>query len=263
MTHEKDAGFDYNEEKAKAFIYAIASNADMLEQTAANLRGVLERLSSGAQQRAFGLQIVRSEERGVFRLLKNDAEVNVMDNSGRTSRDWDDVRRMAKTMSAEIANNVFDALESAGKLAHVVHLDHRHLGSHEVDQLTKLPEMLSKAQALLETYVKETVATPGNKESLVQAKRDAKFLSKLAAELGDTGQQVATYNEKLIDRQSELLTEKDIAADKKAKHAMGVWLLGESQDLATVANPSFRERINKRKPLDLLDEPPTKTTPIR
>jgi hypothetical protein len=260
MTEPNQGGVEYTEERARQGIGLIAQNADMLEQTATNLKAALALMSLKKQQEALGVRIERATPGAPYNLTVGGSPV-----PGRSSISLEHVETMARAAVQPIIDRVVERLESVGRLAHEVHLDHRELGDLEKSRLATLPDALEQAKALLETFVRETQATPELKEQLIQARRDATFLGQLAADLthGNKGEQVATYNEKLVDRQAGLLTRVEIEADKSAKWEAGMKMLADSDRKAQQFNPSYRDKVSKRKSLDVVDDNARKTTPNR
>jgi hypothetical protein len=263
MTNDDTNKLKYSEETARLAIRSIASKADILEQAALNLERIATRRPTAVLQKGLGMEVERDKENDGYKVILNGERLTSYDDNNRQSSKLEDVESHAAVLTRYEVSNIIYSLLSVGRLAHEVHLDRRGLNSYEKTQIAELPNTLQKAERLFEDFARSMSATPKNKELLIQAKRDANLLRQVASMLGDSSQHVVAYNEQMIDRQAELCTKDDIAADEAKKYSQGVQMLGRSDDLADKFNPTFRDRTSRRKPLDVLEETPPKATPLR
>ncbi len=183
MVEPVQGDFEYSEENAKQGIRTIALNADMLEQTAANLKLADHFMSPSTKQSALGIKIERKRDDNDYKLLINGATIRVDNNRGIENGEYEAISNRAMAEANHIVAHVVDTLEMAGKLAHEVHMDHRKLNEHERKQIAALPEVLGQAQALLDAFVKGVEIIPDNKERMIQANAMPIFLASLLLNL--------------------------------------------------------------------------------
>ena len=246
---------DYTHEKGIKAIELLAKNADMLEQTANNLQDAVDNMHRGDVAKSLGFEVKSRPDSTGYDLTYLD-KVQPVSSLGHTVRDYDRLHAEANKRAAEFSAHIIASLNDIGYITHIAHLDHRELEPREKIMLRSLPQTLDNASKLLDGYIANTTVTPENKKQVVQAKRDANYLRQLATQIGSEAPHVNEHNNRMIDREAELLTEDDITKARGEKFMKGMKMLGQSHDEAMRNNPSFRDRMSKRKPLELLASDP-------
>lgn len=245
MSDEKAAegespAFQYNEETARKGIKILAGNADHLEQLAQTLKEVVHKLHPATVGQALKFEVKESEDPDITYVTKGDEVVSTVTTS-KVAYD------KLGEIGGRVAEHIIQAIESAGKLAHEVHMDHRELETQEMRTLEKLPEILERASLILQKHNDVQRADIESRDQCIDAARDVKLIKRLTAELGDAGLHVAQFNKNMVDRQSDLNTASEIEEDKSRKWAAGIEMLAQSHKNADELNPAFRKRLEHEK----------------
>lgn len=225
----------------------LGKNADQLEQVSLNLGKAFAYLSGSAKMELRGYKVEKFNSYDY--VIKHHGRT-----SGETSQHYSSLTDKATAIADSELVQLSEDVGKIGELVHFVHLDRKELTRNDAAILAHLPQKLAEAKAVFESVVQSNSASEGQKNDLIQFRRDIKFLEKLSEEVGDAGAVLVEHNKQLVDRQSELLTEEDIGRDRSERFAKGVALLTESAENATRYNPSYRDRIKNRKPLEVVSD---------
>lgn len=227
-------------------INLLATHADQIGQVAINLDKAREYLSEGAKQELFNYEV--TQRHGSHGIMQHGKQYIQSHDS-----QYDAYKKATAYADRDI-NNLGAALEQVGTLAHIAHLDHHHLEHKQQIVLQDLPANLAQAKEIFERAIQDNPVTPENKEDIIQFKRAVKYIDQLSEQLGNAGEAIIAHNNGLVDRQSDLVTEQEIAHNHEEKFKKGVALLDVSEAQAKERDPSFRARISRRKSLDVLSE---------
>lgn len=276
-------------EQVEQAIHLLAANADRMEQVARNLMQLRERVTPESavsvtdtdKLKLAGYAITADNGHHQLKLKKGGEDVEVVINTpDNYLRLVQDGHRLADQDIQRIDN----ALGEAGVLAHKMHLDfniHNDQPPLSFRRYYDRPEQQKDEQALLSNlgqaladaagimnnaqgFAGEAPLTSAERE---QCRRDGEFAAQHQADMGAAGALLARHNA-ITDIEGERKRNlyakvKDHAHRPQAeevyrasKFEQGIQLLGESQQNAA-EDPSYRERIGRRRPLNVINDDPT------